>query len=180
MGLTRHPLSTAAALRDLAKLPPDEALIGRLERSFELVAADGDAFARRFYDRLFAGHPHLRALFPTDLSEQRRKLLATLRMVVVNLRSPEVVQLALHALGRQHATYGAHSAEYEAVVAAAVGAMGETAGKVWTIELQADWTSALRLVGEIMREGAQQVAPPAPAAPDSQRIATWLPPDRTV
>src|SRR5205814_2145301 len=48
----------------------DDAL--QITASFARIAPHADAFGARMYERLFEHHPHLRALFPTDMTAQRR------------------------------------------------------------------------------------------------------------
>ena len=57
MRVTRHPLCSALTSRHLHGIPADEALILRLERSFEGPGAADGPLAQRFYDRLFFRHP---------------------------------------------------------------------------------------------------------------------------
>ena len=45
-----------------------------------------DAAADLFYDRLFIIAPHVRSLFPQDLSEQKKKLMQMLATAVANLQ----------------------------------------------------------------------------------------------
>ena len=57
-----------------------------VQDSFAKIASISDHAAVMFYDRLFHVAPAVKAMFPTDLTEQRKKLIATLA-VVVNGRS---------------------------------------------------------------------------------------------
>ena len=56
----------------------DEAFIKRLESSFHLLAPRGQELTDRFYANLFAKTPGLRSMFPDQMDEQKRKLLASL------------------------------------------------------------------------------------------------------
>ena len=134
--------------------PPPEALIQRLEDSFGLfVRADAD-LAGLFYEKLFAAAPDLRALFATDLTEQKLKFLRTLATVVENLRTPDVARARLRQLGRAHIGYGTQPEHYPIVNHAIVAAMAEVAGERWTAQLQADWTNVIEQVSAIMRDAA--------------------------
>ena len=73
--------------------------------SFELVAPIADVAATIFYRRLFDLDPAVRALFPTDLTAQKRNLMQTLTVVVKNLDRLEGIIPAVEALGERHATY---------------------------------------------------------------------------
>ena len=61
-----------------------------LESSFKLVAPKGDALVTRFYERLFKKYPSVKPLFKkTSIKEQKKKLLASLVLVIQNLRRPD-------------------------------------------------------------------------------------------
>ena len=49
-----------------------------VQDSFAKVAPISEQAASLFYDRLFEVAPQVRAMFPDDLTEQRKKLMATL------------------------------------------------------------------------------------------------------
>ena len=141
----------------------NEATIERLENSFALLVPRGEEMVARFYAQLFAAHPPLRQLFPLDMSQQKRKLLAVLAMVVKSLRSPERLRETLLELGRRHAGYGATAEHYPVVRDTLVGVMSEVAGDRWNEQLTLDWTAALDFCASVMLEGqrleASAVAP---------------------
>lgn len=58
-----------------------------VQDSFAKVAPISERAAVLFYDRLFEVAPAVRSMFPDDLSEQRKKLMTTLAVVVNNLQS---------------------------------------------------------------------------------------------
>lgn len=152
MPITRHPLYDDSRFSSPA--PLDEALVRRLEASFDGIALSADVLVERFYDRLFAREPRLRAMFPADLADQRRKLVSALAFVVKNLRSPEQVLPCLKQLGASHAAFGARPAHYPIVCAELIGAMAETAEGAWNEEIEREWRSALHLVSAAMLAGA--------------------------
>ena len=57
-----------------------------VQDSFRKVVPIADAAADLFYDRLFIIAPHVRSLFPQDLSEQKKKLMQMLATAVANLQ----------------------------------------------------------------------------------------------
>ena len=157
MKVTRHPLCPAAP--GLQNIPADEALIRRLEASAAILFERSDVLADRFYHRLFRTHPELRRLFPTDMTNQKKKLVDSLVMVVQNLREPTVVRARLEELGRGHVGYAVQAAHYPLVREALVGAMAEVAGADWNADMHAEWTGAIDLVGSIMLDGAAVSGP---------------------
>jgi len=68
-----------------------------------------------FYDRLFAIAPEFRALFPQDLRDQKKKLIAMLPTVVASLHQLEKRLPAVQDLGRRHMTYGGTPDHYTPV-----------------------------------------------------------------
>lgn len=148
MGVTRHPLFTVSTRRRLASVPPDEPLIRLLEESFSRIECGG--LAGRFYERLFAAHPELRAIFPADMTAQICKLDAALRQVVGSLRAPESLRDMLEELARRHAKMGLQPAHYTWVVDALLAAMADSLGGTWTDELAFEWRATLELVSEVM------------------------------
>ena len=152
MTITRHPLFDDS--RSSRPAPLDEALVASLQASFRGLAASADRLVERFYERLFLREPMLRAMFPTEMADQRRKLVAALAFVVANLRDPDQVLPKLKALGASHAAFGAQAAHYPIVCEELVAAMAETAGDAWSAEIEREWRSALHLVSAAMLAGA--------------------------
>src|ERR1700688_4761101 len=98
--------------------------VALVQDSFAKVALTSEAAAVLFYDRLFDIAPQTRAMFPDDMIEQRRKLMAMLAGVVKGLGNLEQVLPAASALAKRHVNYGA-KAEHYPVVGAAL---------LWTLE----------------------------------------------
>lgn len=131
----------------------DNAVIERLESSFKLLAPRAEELVERFYASLFANNPSLRPMFPDDLSEQKKKLLASLVLVVQNLRSTEKLTDPLKKLGGRHVKYNTKPEHYPIVRDTLVGVMAEMAGEHWNEQLNSDWLGALDFVASIMLEG---------------------------
>lgn len=148
MKLTKHPLLLTGP--HVGSIPIDQSVIRKLELGFSLLSEHGDEFTRRFYEQLFALHPALRPIFPADMAAQRMKLFESLRTVVQFLREPEKELGYLAALGQRHANYGAKPEHYAIVVELMVRAMETACGGKWLAEYSQEWTSALRLISEVM------------------------------
>lgn len=128
-----------------------------LEQSFAAVAPKGQQLVDAFYRRLFRDYPALQPLFAgVNLADQKKKLLASLKLVVDNLRRPEVLGQALRDMGLRHVDYGAREEHYPAVGATLLGALAETAGPAWNDELQKAWADAYAAVSQFMLAGASQ------------------------
>jgi len=83
-----------------------------VQDSFAKVAPIADQAAVMFYDRLFAVAPQVKAMFPADMTEQRKKLMVMLAAVVNGLGNLETVLPAASALARRHVNYGAKAEHY--------------------------------------------------------------------
>lgn len=134
----------------MASLNPD-----LLESSFAALAPRGQELVDRFYDRLFREYPDVKPLFAdVEMGEQKRKLLASLQLVVANIRKPEALTQALGSLALRHLDYGTEREHYDAVVATLHTAMGEVAGDLWTEPVAQAWRDALDTVKTIMVQAA--------------------------
>src|SRR5258705_13699175 len=104
----------------IAMTPKQVALV---QDSFAKVALS-EATALLFYDRLFEIAPQMSAMFPADMIEQRRKLMAMLAAVVKGLGNLEQVLPAASALAKRHVSYGAKARHYPVVGAALLRPLG--------------------------------------------------------
>jgi len=129
-----------------------------VQRTFALAQPDADALARRFYARLFALEPGLRAMFPAELAQQRQKLMATIGVAVAGLRRPEALLPALRQLGERHAGYGVRDEHYALVGQALLGALAEHFGTAYTAEVAEAWAAAYGLLAGVMREAGALAA----------------------
>jgi hemoglobin-like flavoprotein len=120
----------------------DPTQIELVQESFAKVAPISEMAAMHFYDRLFEIAPTLRAMFPADMTEQRRKLMATLAAVVNGLGNIESVLPAASALARHHVGYGAKPVHYPVVGGALLWTLEKELGDAWTPEVADAWTAA--------------------------------------
>ncbi len=86
-----------------------------VQTSFAQVAPIAATAADLFYGRLFEIAPQVRAMFPDDLSEQKKKLMAMLGTAVAGLNHLETLMPAVQALGRRHGGYGVKAQHYASV-----------------------------------------------------------------
>jgi hemoglobin-like flavoprotein len=126
--------------RTEARMTPDQ--IKLVQDSFAKVAPISEQAAVLFYDRLFEIAPSVKALFPADMTEQRKKLMATLAVVVSGLSDLPSVLPAASALAKRHVDYGAKPEHYPVVGSALLWTLEKGLGDAWTPELAAAWTAA--------------------------------------
>src|SRR6185369_12887720 len=113
-----------------------------VQDSFAKVAPISEQAAVMFYDRLFEVAPSVRAMFPIDMTEQRKKLMATLAVVVNGLSNLESILPAASALAVRHVGYGAKPEHYPVVGGALLWTLEKGLGAAWTPDVAAAWTTA--------------------------------------
>ena len=121
-------------------MTPDH--VKRVQESFAKVAPISETAAVLFYDRLFEIAPKVKAMFPTDMTEQRRKLMATLAVVVGGLNNLESILPAASALAKRHVSYGAKAEHYPVVGSALLWTLEKGLGDGWTPDVAEAWTAA--------------------------------------
>jgi len=125
-----------------------------VQDSFARVAPISEQAAVLFYDRLFEVAPPVRAMFPDDMTEQRKKLMATLAVVVGGLSNLEAVLPAASALAKRHVSYGAKPEHYPVVGGALLWTLEKGLGDAWTPEVAEAWTAAYGTLSGYMIEEA--------------------------
>ena len=113
-----------------------------VQESFAKVAPISEQAAVIFYDRLFEVAPSVKAMFPADMTEQRKKLMATLAVVVNGLSNLETILPAASALATRHVSYGAKPEHYPVVGGALLWTLEKGLGEAWTPEVASAWTAA--------------------------------------
>ena len=127
--------------------PQDVKLV---QDSFAKVAPISAKAAELFYGRLFEIAPQVRAMFPDDMTEQRKKLMATLAIVVNGLANLEAILPAASALAKRHVDYGAQAAHYPVVGEALLWTLEKGLGSAWTPPVAAAWTAAYTTLSGFM------------------------------
>ncbi len=129
-------------------MTPDQVKL--VQESFAKVAPISETAAVLFHDRLFEVAPSMKALFPADMTEQRRKLMATLAAVVNGLGNLESILPAATALARRHVSYGAKAEHYPVVGGALLWTLEEGLGDGWTTEVADAWTETYETLSGFM------------------------------
>ncbi|WP_291684953.1 globin family protein [Bradyrhizobium sp.] len=113
-----------------------------VQESFAKVAPISETAAVLFYDRLFEIAPTVKAMFPADMTEQRKKLMAMLAAVVNGLANLESILPAASALAKRHVAYGAKPEHYPVVGSALLWTLEKGLGDAWTADVADAWTAA--------------------------------------
>jgi nitric oxide dioxygenase len=130
------------------QVTPDQVKL--VQDSFSKVAPISEQAAVLFYGRLFEVAPAVRAMFPDDMTEQRKKLMATLAVVVNGLTNLEAVLPAASALAKRHVGYGARPEHYPVVGGALLWTLEKGLGDAWTPETASAWTAAYGTLSSYM------------------------------
>ena len=129
-------------------MTPDQ--VKAIQDSFKLVAPISEQAAAMFYGRLFEIAPAVKPLFRGDMTEQGRKLMATLGIVVNSLGKIEAVLPAASALAKRHVDYGVKAQDYTPVGAALLWTLEQGLGAHWTPQLAEAWGAAYTLLSGYM------------------------------
>ena len=121
-------------------MTPDQLKL--VQDSFAKVAPISEQAAELFYGRLLEIAPQVRAMFPDDMTEQRKKLMATPAVVVNGLTNLEAVLPAASALAKRHVGYGARPEHYPVVGGALLWTLEKGLGEGWTPDVASAWTAA--------------------------------------
>ena len=131
--------------------------VDHVQDSFAKIAPCADTVAELFYGRLFSIAPEVRPLFPKELSEQKKKLIQMLAVVVTKLHTFETIIPAVQNLGRRHRGYGVTPKHYAAVGAALLWTLEQGLGPLFTPQVKDAWTATYTTVAEVMRGAAEEL-----------------------
>ena len=121
-------------------MTPDQVKL--VQDSFAKVVPISETAAELFYGRLFEIAPQVKAMFPADMTEQRRKLMVMLATVVKGLGDLPSILPAASALATRHVSYGAKAEHYPVVGSALLWTLEKGLGDGWTPDVAAAWTAA--------------------------------------
>jgi len=133
-------------------MTPDQ--VTMVQESFKKVVPIAGTAADLFYSRLFEIAPDVRPLFPDDLADQKKKLVAMLATAVTNLHNLDTVVPAVESLGKRHATYGVTDKMYEPVGAALLWTLEQGLGPDFTPPVKAAWTETYVTLAGVMQKAA--------------------------
>ncbi|MEM8673827.1 MAG: globin family protein [Cyanobacteria bacterium P01_G01_bin.67] len=127
-----------------------------LETSFDQIKPHILDFSATFHHNLFTIYPELKPFFEkVDLAAQEKKLIASLAIIVENLRNPEELSLALKSLGAYHHELGTLQQHYPFVGHALIKTFATYLGSEWTLETETAWLDAYNFISETMLEGSK-------------------------
>ena len=101
--VSRYTPGRALTARNTSMTPQQVVVV---QESFAKILPIAETASELFYARLFEIAPHVRSLFPSDMSEQSRRLMLTLVIVVNGLPQLSEMRPAVAALAKRHAEHG--------------------------------------------------------------------------
>ena len=104
---------------------------------------------------MFELDPAVKAMFPDDLSEQGRKLMHAIGLLVRSLKDVEKVQPVLVSLGQRHAGYGVEPYHYCIVGEALIWTLATGLGDKFDGQTKDAWVALYALVSSIMCEAGE-------------------------
>ena len=135
--------------------------VAMVQESFKKVVPIAGTAANLFYGRLFEIAPEVRALFPEDLKEQKKKLIGMLATAVTNLHQVDKILTAVEDLGRRHVGYGVTAQQYEPVGAALLWTLEKGLGNDFTPPVKEAWTETYMTLAGVMQTAAAGAPKPA-------------------
>ena len=127
-----------------------------VQSSWEQVKPISDKAAELFYGKLFELNPDFKELFPNDMVEQGRKLMAMINTAVNSLNNLEAVVPAVEEMGKRHVGYGVKDEDYDVVGEALLWTLDAGLGDAFTDEVRNAWGAVYDVLASVMKEGASE------------------------
>ena len=129
-----------------------------VQSSWEKVKPISDKAAELFYGKLFELNPAYKDLFPHDMVEQGRKLMAMINTAVNSLKNLEAVVPAVEEMGKRHVGYGVTDKDYDVVGEALLWTLGAGLGDAFTDDVEQAWTETYVVLATTMKNAAATMA----------------------
>ncbi len=122
-----------------------------VQDSFAKVVPIADAAAEIFYADLFETAPEVKPYFAdANMTEQGKKLMTTLGVVVNGLRDLDKIVPVAQALAVKHVDYGVKAEDYASVGASLLRTLEKGLGDAYTPETAQAWTTAYTTLSGVM------------------------------
>lgn len=125
--------------------------ISLIRESFSRIAASDIDYACVFYDTLFESTPSAAALFSDDMESQKKKLRATIALVVKGLDRFDTLKETVFELGKRHVGYGVHPDDFPDVADALLKTFYSVLNDFSTKEANA-WRKGINTISGVMLE----------------------------
>ena len=128
----------------------NEKQIQLVKESWSLVATNPEAAGKLFYGRLFEVAPGVRHMFKGEITEQSRKLMGMLAMIVSKLHKLDTLIDEIKMLAKRHDKYGAKREHYQVVGECLIWTLNRGLGEHWNKETEEAWVAAYTLLSGAM------------------------------
>jgi len=108
-----------------------------------------------FYSKLFVEMPALEKLFVNPLSNQYKKLIDMISLVVGRLKNFDEVTTDIRELAKRHVGYGVKPAHYKLVGDALMWTLEQGLGNDWNDEVKEAWKQCYKILSETMIEASK-------------------------
>ena len=150
-------ISSQTTLEETSIVQISELPVDILQKSFDKIKPRAEEFAASFYENLFQENPEIKPMFAhVEMSQQYKKLLSALVLVIESLRNPSVLPPVLSALGSRHVGYGTLPQQYPMVGKALLLTLQQYLPDDWTPELNKAWKNAYAAIVAQMLQGIPQ------------------------
>jgi hemoglobin-like flavoprotein len=129
--------------------------ISDVQRTWQLCIPIADTAANLFYAKLFELDPALQSLFPSEMKEQKQKLMTMITTAVRSLNDLGTLVPVVKALGRRHVAYKIKDRDYDTVGAALLDTLAKGLGAAWTPPVKEAWTEVYGVLAATMMAGAR-------------------------
>ena len=129
---------------------PTPAQITLVQSSWQRCLPIVDTAANLFYERLFTLDPSLRSLFPTEMAEQKKKLMTMITAAVAGLNDLNALVPVVQNLGRRHVAYRVEARHYPIVGQALLDTLATGLGPAFTPETKEAWTVVYGVLADTM------------------------------
>lgn len=126
-----------------------------VQDTFAMVEPIAEQAAELFYTRLFELDPSIKELFKSDMKEQGRKLMATLKIAVSSLTKLDQLIPVVEKLGKDHVAYGVTASHYDTVGQALLWTLDQGLGDAYTPEVEDAWTAVYTTLAATMQHAAK-------------------------
>jgi len=127
-----------------------------VQSTWAMVVPIVDTAADLFYGNLFEMDPTLRPIFPEDMTEQKKKLMAMLGTAVNGLNNLDSIIGAVKASGVRHVDYKVTASMYDTVGAALLKTLEQGLGDAWNDEVKEAWTVTYTTLASVMIGAADE------------------------
>ena len=97
-------------------------------------------------------------MFESDMKQQGKKLMDSLKMVVGNLRNLDRIIPGVKAMAVRHTAYGVKNEHYLAVGVALIDTLQKGLGAAFTTEVREAWVAAYTTLATTMQAAAAEAS----------------------